>query len=131
MFIKGESLDGGDSSLDNCSTCNNLFLIPTSYRRPGEESDAESSRETSSDGSSDNGVERRINAFVEGTWNQQKIADANVQSFSRLSLRNRPFVGSSSDESELMFEYFEHDPPFSREPLADKASELFFYRRGY
>lgn len=38
-------------------------------------------------------------------------------------------MGSSSDESDtcsppgqLVFEYLERDPPFSREPLADKAS---------
>ena len=37
-------------------------------------------------------------------------------------------MGSSSDESEtcnppgrLMFEYLERDPPYSREPLADKV----------
>ncbi|KAK4857335.1 hypothetical protein QYF36_027023 [Acer negundo] len=100
-------------------------------RRPGEESDADSSRETSSDGSSDHGVERRINAFVQGTWSQQNIPDANIQSFNRLSLRNKPLVGSSSDESEicnspgqLIFEYLAHDAPFSREPLADKISIL-------
>lgn len=107
-------------------------------RRPGEESDAESSRETSSDGSSDTGAERRINAFVHGTWSQQNIADANIENFSGLSLRNKPFVGSSSEESEicnppgqLIFEYLEHDPPFSREPLADKASALFLRRTIY
>lgn len=112
-----------------------LYIDPSRpssrLRRPGEESDAESSRETSSDGSSDTGAERRINAFVHGTWSQQNIADANIQNFSGLSLRNKPFVGSSSEESEicnppgqLIFEYLEHDPPFSREPLADKIGIL-------
>lgn len=52
-----------------------------------------------------------------------------------LSLRHKPFNGSSSDEGELSnspgaltFEYFEHAPPFSREPLADKVclSAQFF-----
>ncbi|GAV91055.1 DUF789 domain-containing protein [Cephalotus follicularis] len=96
-------------------------------RRPGEESDAESSRETSSDGSSDCAAERG----VWGVWSQQKILDANIESLNRLSLRNKPFLGSSSDESEictppgrLTFEYLEHDPPFSREPLSDKISIL-------
>lgn len=105
-------------------------LFPSSNRRPGEDSDAESSRETSSDGSSDHGIERGTN--VQGTWSQQKVADANIQSFNRLALRNN-FVGSSSDESDtcnplghLIFEYLEHDPPFGREPLADKASPLSF-----
>ena len=120
--------------LFNEYTICNLFFTSFS-RRPGEESDAESSRETSSDGSSDHGVERRINAFVQGTWSQQNIPDANIPSFNRLSLRNKPLVGSSSDESEicnppgqLIFEYLAHDAPFSREPLADKASVLLFDR---
>lgn len=109
-----------------------LYLDPSRpgprQRRPGEDSDAESSRETSSDGSSDHGIERGTN--VQGTWSQQKVADANIQSFNRLALRNN-FVGSSSDESDtcnplghLIFEYLEHDPPFGREPLADKISVL-------
>ena len=101
-------------------------------RRPGEESDTESSRETSSDGSnSDSGIVRRANNVVQGAWSQMETADANIQRLTRLSLRNRPFGGSSSDESDicnppdqLIFEYLEHDQPFSREPLADKVSPL-------
>lgn len=51
---------------------------------------------------------------------------------SRLSVHDRKNAtqeGFSSDDSEmgnpqdlLIFEYFEQDPPYSREPLADKAS---------
>ncbi|XVF62515.1 hypothetical protein PTKIN_Ptkin09bG0014300 [Pterospermum kingtungense] len=101
-------------------------------RRPGEESDTESSRETSSDGSnSDCGIGRRANNGVQGAWSQTEVADVNVQRLTRLSLKNRPFGGSSSDESDsssppgqLIFEYLEHDQPFSREPLADKISVL-------
>lgn len=100
-------------------------------RRPGEESDTDTSRETSSDGSSDYVVERQIDDFVQGTWSQQNTADENIQKLNRLSLRNKTFNGSSSDESDicntpskLIFEYLEHDTPFSREPLADKASAL-------
>ncbi|KAJ0093711.1 hypothetical protein Patl1_24954 [Pistacia atlantica] len=70
----------------------------TRLRRPGEESDADTSRETSSDGSSDVGVERRINAFVQGSWSQQNTSDENSQKLNRLSLRNKPLMGSSSDE---------------------------------
>lgn len=108
-------------------------MIPSYNRRPGEDSDAESSRETSSDGSGEYGLERRINAYVQGTWSQQNILDANIQNFSRLSMKGKPFTGSSSDESErcgppgqLTFQFFEYDPPFSREPLADKVSALGF-----
>ncbi|XWS14146.1 hypothetical protein CRYUN_Cryun36dG0098500 [Craigia yunnanensis] len=101
-------------------------------RRSGEESDAESSKETSSDGSnSDCGIGRRATNVVQGAWSQLEIADANIQRLTRLSLRNRPFGASSSDESDscnppgqLIFEYLEHDQPFSREPLADKISVL-------
>ncbi|XP_044500659.1 uncharacterized protein LOC123221808 [Mangifera indica] len=100
-------------------------------RKPDEESDVDTSRETSSDGSSDYGVERQISAFVQGTWSQQNTADENIQKLYRLSLRNKHLMGSSSDESEIcnphgkpVFEYLEHDAPFSREPLADKISVL-------
>lgn len=92
-------------------------------RRPGEESDTESFRETSSDDSSDFGAVGRANNVVQGAWTQH--ADSNVQ---RL---NGQFVSSSSDESEicnppgqLIFEYLEHDLPFIREPLADKIAIL-------
>lgn len=46
---------------------------------------------------------------------------------SRLSVQE----GFSSDESEtgnpqdLLFEYFDQEPPYGREPLADKASVDF------
>lgn len=52
----------------------------------------------------------------------------NAASQSRLSLRNKLLIGSAIDEREisnppglLIFEYFAHDLPFGREPLADKA----------
>ncbi|KAL2921225.1 Ribosome biogenesis ATPase RIX7 [Bienertia sinuspersici] len=93
---------------------------------PGEESD-ESARETSSDGSSDYETER--GAFCVGAWNQPDMVEPTVQGMKGLTLRSKPFNGSSSDEGEvssspgvLTFEYFEHNPPYSREPLADKAS---------
>ncbi|KAL4386756.1 hypothetical protein GQ457_09G024310 [Hibiscus cannabinus] len=114
-----------------------LYIDPsrpsTRLRRPGEESDTESSRETSSDGSnSDSGMGRRANHVVQGSQSQLNVADSNIERLTRLSLRNRSFRGSSSDESDgcnppgqqLIFEYLEHDQPFSREPLADKIAVL-------
>ncbi|XP_050219561.1 uncharacterized protein LOC126669954 [Mercurialis annua] len=99
-------------------------------RRPGEESDVESSRESSTDGSSDYVEERGVNGVL-GRWTQQNISDANSQSLNRLSLRNKPSRGSSSDECEvsnppgrLVFEFMEHASPFTREPLADKIVAL-------
>ncbi|GMH28545.1 hypothetical protein Nepgr_030388 [Nepenthes gracilis] len=100
-------------------------------RRPGEESDADSSREHSSDSSSDHETERGPNYFFQGEWSQQDLTEANIQGLKRLALRNKTVNGSSSDEGELcsspgvlVFEYMEHDPPYSREPLADKISLL-------
>lgn len=108
-----------------------IFFLPFCDRRPGEESDAESSRETSSDGSADYGVERGANSVAQGPWSQQKLADVNTQNMNRLSLRNKPFMGSPSGEGEvsnppglLLFEYLEQDSPYGREPLADKASSI-------
>ncbi|OVA07450.1 Protein of unknown function DUF789 [Macleaya cordata] len=97
--------------------------MPTvSSRRPGEESDAESSRESSSDGSSDD-AERRSKLVSDRVWSKQNSLD-----ISRLSLRDKPVMGSSSDDgdasnppSPLKFQYMEQEVPYSREPLADKA----------
>ena len=114
-----------------------VFFLPFCGRRPGEESDTESSRETSSDGSADYGVERGANSVAQGPWNQQKLADVNTQNMSRLSLRNKPFMGSPSGEGEgevsnppglLVFQYMEQDSPYGREPLADKASAIFYWK---
>lgn len=89
------------------------------YRRPGEESDE--SRETSSEGSSDSETERGLNSFA--SWRKQEVAKSNLVGMKGLSLRVKPLSGSgSSTKDVLMFEFFEHDPPFTREPLTDKAS---------
>ncbi|KAJ6722193.1 hypothetical protein OIU85_025190, partial [Salix viminalis] len=99
--------------------------------RPGEESDTESSRDTCSDGSSDYGAGRVASNGVWEPWNQQNVIDANIKSLNRLSLRNKPFKGSSSDECEisnppgrLIFEYMEYASPFTRQPLADQILVL-------
>ncbi|XP_057957680.1 uncharacterized protein LOC131150762 [Malania oleifera] len=100
---------------------------PSKGRRAGEDSDTESSRESSSDGSSDFETGKGPHNVAPGTWNQD-LTDANIQSLRRLSLRNKPVTNFSRDKSEhaglLVFEYFEQDPPYSREPLADKISVL-------
>ena len=53
--------------------------------------------------------------------------DASNHTLERVS-QGKPFMGSSSDETEscsppgqLIFEYFEHETPYNREPLANKA----------
>ncbi|XP_077215165.1 uncharacterized protein LOC143849761 isoform X2 [Tasmannia lanceolata] len=102
-------------------------------RRPGDESD-DSYRDTSSDGSSDCEVERQSKIIAEGVRNQHNLTESNTQRINRISLRDRTLVGQecfSSDDGEvcsphghMAFEYLERDPPYSREPLADKISVL-------
>ncbi|TQD73118.1 hypothetical protein C1H46_041342 [Malus baccata] len=109
-----------------------LYVDPskpsTRTRRPGEESDAESSRETSSNGSSDYGTERGFNNVPYSALSWQNAADVNGHGWNKTFPRNKPLNGSSSDESgeacnpsQLIFQCMEHDQPFGREPLADKA----------
>ncbi|KAK6930233.1 Protein of unknown function DUF789 [Dillenia turbinata] len=97
--------------------------------RLGEDSDSDSFRETSSDGSSEFDPEQRVNCLVQRTWCQQNLRGLNNLSLNRVPMGDKPSMGSSSDEGEfcstqgqLIFEYLERDSPFSREPLADKAS---------
>ncbi|GKV31405.1 hypothetical protein SLEP1_g40096 [Rubroshorea leprosula] len=131
-------LNGGDSVMQYyCPYLSGmqLYIDPSRstprLRRPGEESDTESSRETSSDDSSDYGVGRQANNVVQGAWSQHNSADVNIHRLDIQSLKSRQFASSSSDESEicnpsdqLIFEYLEHALPFTREPLADKISFL-------
>ncbi|KAA8527407.1 hypothetical protein F0562_034878 [Nyssa sinensis] len=111
-----------------------LYIDPSKpfmrLRRPGEESDAESSRETNSEGNSECGAVRGAND-VQGTSRLQNPVSATSQSFSRPSVRNNLLMGLSVDEGEisnppglLIFQYLEEDPPYSREPLADKMTVL-------
>ncbi|XP_059625627.1 uncharacterized protein LOC132268799 [Cornus florida] len=103
-----------------------LYIDPlkplTRLRRPGEESDAESSRETSSGGSSD---------CADGSGSQNILVNMNSQRIDTLSLREKSVMNSSSDEAEicnspgsLLFEYLEHEQPHNRKPLTDKVSVL-------
>lgn len=101
-------------------------------RRPGEESDTDSSRETSSDLSFEVGPVRGANGALRRVCKQP--ADIDVQRFNGLLIKDQPSTDSSCDEAEipnppgqLVFEYFERDPPYSREPLADKVG-LFLAR---
>ncbi|KAK3020561.1 hypothetical protein RJ639_046911 [Escallonia herrerae] len=104
---------------------------PQRLRRPGEESDAESSRETSSGGSSDCEADRRTKGTLDGSWSQQNLVNSNSQRLNRLSLREKSLMSTSSDEAEigsspglLMFEYLEQEQPYNRKPLCDKVSIL-------
>ncbi|XP_027338289.1 uncharacterized protein LOC113852250 [Abrus precatorius] len=100
-------------------------------RRPSQGSDSESARETSSDSSSSYCCERGVKSVVHGSRNQRDMSDASNHGLERVSVRSKSLMGSSSDETEsstppgqLIFEYFEHEIPYNREPLADKISDL-------
>ncbi|KAH9795059.1 hypothetical protein KPL71_005099 [Citrus sinensis] len=94
-------------------------------RQPGEDSDSDF-RDSSSDGSSDCEADRGL----------KYCRDEITLRMDRFSLRDQQTAlqeGFSSDEGEstnsqgrLLFEYLERDVPYSREPLADKISDLAF-----
>ncbi|XP_047152737.1 uncharacterized protein LOC124824352 [Vigna umbellata] len=104
----------------------------TKSRYTSEDSDGDYYRDSSSDGSSDSEFGKRTELFVAQGNGQYHKGDVSIQ-MSRLSVhdkRNRMQEGFSSDDSEtgnsqdLLFEYFDHDPPYSREPLTDKILDL-------
>lgn len=94
-------------------------------RRPGEESDSDF-RDSSSDGSSDCEPERGM------SYSREQIS----LRMDRMSLRDQhaglqeDFSGDEGEslnaQGRLIFEYLERDPPYSREPLADKILDLAF-----
>ncbi|KAK9106230.1 hypothetical protein Scep_023074 [Stephania cephalantha] len=102
----------------------------TNLRRPGEDSDSDYYRDSSSDGSSDGELERNFREH----WTASYLNRELPVRMDRLSLRDNPVAaqeGFSSDDGEagnsrdcLLFEFLEQDPPYSREPLADKISVL-------
>ncbi|EXB39744.1 hypothetical protein L484_016588 [Morus notabilis] len=103
-------------------------------RRPDEDSDSDF-RDSSSDGSSDCEPERRLKYMQEQPGHNNLLSDV-CRRIDRLSLRDNPISlqeDFSSDEGEsgnsqacLIFEYLERDPPYGREPLADKILDLAF-----
>ncbi|KAL5182587.1 hypothetical protein HKD37_17G046685 [Glycine soja] len=100
-----------------------LYIDPskpsTRLRKPSQESDSESARETSSDSSSGYCHERGAKS-VHGSRNHLNVLDASNHSLERVS-QGKPLMGSSSDETEscnppgqLIFEYFEHETPYNQ-----------------
>jgi hypothetical protein len=102
------------------------FTFLPYYRKSSQESDSESARETSSDSSSGYCHERGQKSN-HGSRNHLNALDACNHALEKVSL-SKPFTGSPSEETEscnppgqLIFQYFEHETPYNREPLADKA----------
>nr|KJB12042.1 hypothetical protein B456_002G139400 [Gossypium raimondii] len=99
--------------------------------QPIQDSDSDF-RDSSSDGSSDCEPERGSNVLRE-TRNHYMASEMSLR-MDRLSMGDQQILQEdlSSDEGELVnsscliFEYFERDPPYSREPLADKIADLAF-----
>ncbi|XP_072982652.1 uncharacterized protein [Typha latifolia] len=96
-------------------------------RQIGEDSDGEGFRDSSSDGSSDSEHEK-------GQRNRNHLSGASRLRMDRLSLKEKSVAwkealtsndGDSGDsQGHLLFEFLEMDPPYIREPLADKVSAL-------
>lgn len=115
--------------------CCNLFVFYSDLnpcsRQPGEESDGDCSRDSSSEGSSDYEHEGVLKAKK---WSRNSLSNTSMLRMDRLSLRGNHMLlqdGFSSDDGGvgyaqgcLLFEYLEQDPPYCREPLADKASSF-------
>lgn len=112
-------------------SCGCLFRRFT--RRPAEDSDAESLKETSSAGSSDCEAERQSKNVLDGALGKHNLISLNTQRMRKLTMREKPPNSSSNDETEIysspevppVFEYFEQEQPHHRQPLYDKVSPLY------
>ncbi|RZC12359.1 uncharacterized protein LOC114412751 [Glycine soja] len=100
-------------------------------RYTGEDSDGDYYRDSCSEGSSDYEYGKRTE-FMTQRSSQYLTGGISLQ-MNTLSMHDKHSTvqeGFSSDDSEtgnpqdLLFEYFEQDPPYSREPLADKIQDL-------
>lgn len=106
-------------------------------RLAGEESDGDYYRDSSSDGSNDYEIEKGIKVpgahHSRFSWTNYEVPFG-VSSLSISDENSAVQEGFSSDDSEtgnsrdfLLFEFFEQDTPYNREPLADKASYYIYY----
>ncbi|KAG8382855.1 hypothetical protein BUALT_Bualt05G0122600 [Buddleja alternifolia] len=110
-----------------------LSKTTAKLRRLGEESDVDYLRDSSSEGSSDSEQDRGSLSYSMEQLNYLQTSDGSL-GVDKLSLRDQHMAfqeGFSSDEGEsgssqgcLLFEYLERDPPYCREPLANKISDL-------
>ncbi|KAG7967240.1 hypothetical protein I3843_08G089600 [Carya illinoinensis] len=101
-----------------------LYIDPHKLR-PAEDGNAEFSRDIRSTSSSDCEEKRLAKNDVDRVWVQHNRINLNSQRLRRLTLRDRPPICSfnvtedcSSGEL-LVFEYFEQEKPYDRQPLYD------------
>lgn len=86
-----------------CALVCNYISFSLVIRYIGEDSDGDYYRDSSSDGSSDSEFKKRTENSTSQRSNQHR-------------------TGDDASLQDLLFEYFDQDPPYSREPLSDKAS---------
>lgn len=115
-----------------------LYLPFILFRRPGEESDRESYRDTSSDASSDLDYGKSLKSSNNGAWSWNSSSEINMPRMDREYAREKSSIsqeGFSSDDGDssnnscdcLIFEFFEQNPPYNRQPLTDKACIRFHF----
>lgn len=102
-------------------------------RQAGEDSDCDYYRDSSSDGSSDYEIDKGIKFTREQRGWRHLTSEVPIR-LGGLSINDEQSPrqgGFSSDDGEagnsqgvLLFEFLEQDPPYCREPLADKISDL-------
>ncbi|KAI4301456.1 hypothetical protein L6164_034734 [Bauhinia variegata] len=107
-----------------------VYIEPRRLRKPSEDYDAVSQKETGSVGSNDREMEKRAKGGFDVASISHNLMNANAQRLNRLTLRDRSPV-RSTDETEvcnspglLAYEFFELDPPHVRKPFHDKVNEL-------
>ncbi|KAI9082525.1 hypothetical protein K1719_035394 [Acacia pycnantha] len=68
---------------------------------------------------------------VDGASNHSNLMNVNSEQFGRITLRDKPLMDSSNDETEvcnspgsLVFEFFDWDQPHFRPPIVDKVNSL-------
>nr|CAD1842603.1 unnamed protein product [Ananas comosus var. bracteatus] len=106
---------------------------PTSFRRIGEASDGDCYQDLSSEGSSDYEHEKGLKNTGQRSPNLvTSVSSLRMDGLSSMEKNVALQDGFSSDDSDqgnhqghILFEYLEMDPPYVREPLADKACCIF------
>lgn len=102
-------------------------------RSAGEDSDGDYDRDSSSsDGSSDNEIEKgMLSRNLQHYDHPANVVSSRIGGLSMSDEQSSGMEGFSSDDGDtsstrgcLLFEYMEQDPPYSREPLADKVMDL-------